>query len=109
MSNTLATGVTMDWLMEDAIRPDAGLSLARMTVAPGVTSEAHRHPNCSEAIHLLSGEVEQRCDESWVTLHAGDTLLIPSGSLHQTRNTKGAPAVLMVAYSSGSRIYEPGS
>ena len=106
MSKPLTTGVTMEWLMEDAIRPDAGLSLARMTVAPGVTSEAHRHPNCSETVHLLSGEVEQRCGEDWVTLRAGETLLIPAGSPHQTRNSKAAPAVLMVAYSSGSRIYE---
>ena len=105
MADVTNTGVTMEWLMEDAIRPEAGLSLARMTIAPGVTSEAHRHPNCSETVHLLSGAVEQRCGEDWVTLRAGDTLLIPAGSAHQTRNGGTEPAVLMVAYSSGSRIY----
>ena len=107
MSKPLTAGVTMEWLMEDAIQPGAGLSLARMTVAPGVTSEAHRHPNCAETIHLLSGEVVQRCDADWVTLRAGDTLLVPTGSLHQTRNDSLETAVLMVAYSSGARLYEP--
>lgn len=48
-------GVIVQWLMEDRIEADAGLSLARMTVEPGKTSEAHRHSNCSEAIHVLSG------------------------------------------------------
>jgi len=101
-----STGVTMQWLMEDRIAENAGLSLARMTVDPGVTSEAHCHPNCSEAVHLLSGKVEQRSGERWVELAAGDTLLIPAGATHQTRNIGGETAVLMVAYSSGSRVYE---
>ncbi len=97
----------MQWLMEDAITPDAGLSLARMTVAPGVTSQAHRHSDCSEAVHLLEGSVAQRRGDDWVPLAAGETLLIPPGAVHQTRNTGPETAVLMVAYSSGARIYDP--
>jgi quercetin dioxygenase-like cupin family protein len=100
-------GVTMQWLMEDAIDARAGLSLARMTVAPGWTSPAHRHPDCSEAVHVLAGRVEQRRGDDWVTLIAGETLLIPPGAVHQTRNLGSEVAVLMVAYSSGARIYEP--
>lgn len=102
-------GVTMEWLMEDAIDARAGLSLARMTVAPGVTSPAHRHPDCAEAVHVLSGRVEQRRDEAWLPLAAGETLLIPCGALHQTRNPGNEAAVLMVAYSSGARVYLPES
>ncbi len=97
----------MQWLMEDAIDARAGLSLARMTVAPGVTSPAHRHPDCSEAVHLLAGHIEQRRGEDWVALAAGETLLIPPGAVHQTRNLGPETAVLMVAYSSGARIYQP--
>ena len=103
----LTSGVTMQWLMDDGIEQGAGLSLARMTVAPGVTSEAHRHPNCSEAVHVLSGRVEQRRGDEWVKLAAGETMLIPTGAPHQTRNLAAEPAVLMIAYSSGSRLYEP--
>jgi quercetin dioxygenase-like cupin family protein len=108
MADHPMSGVTMDWLMEDAIVPDAGLSLARMTVAPGVTSEAHRHPNCTEAIHVLSGQVLQRKGVDWVRLAAGDTILIPAGATHQTRNTGSETAVLMVAYSDGARVYQAG-
>ncbi len=107
MARQPADGVAMEWLMEDAIQPDAGLSLARMTVAPGVTSEAHRHPNCSETIHLLSGRVEQRRGDDWLPLEPGDTVLIPAGAPHQTRNSGGDPAVMIIAYSSGTRVYEP--
>jgi mannose-6-phosphate isomerase-like protein (cupin superfamily) len=97
----------MQWLMEDAIDPQAGLSLARMTVAPGVTSPAHRHPDCSEAVHVLSGRIEQRRGSDWLPLEPGGTVLIPRGALHQTRNVGSEVAELMVAYSNGARIYLP--
>ena len=106
MPHAPTDGVTMHWLMEDRIQADAGLSLARMTVEPGKTSEAHRHSNCTEAIHVLSGQIEQRCDDRWTELLSGETILIPVGSLHQTRNIGTVPAVMIVAYSSGARIYE---
>jgi len=104
---SLPSGVTMQWLMEDAIDPQAGLSLARMTVAPGVTSPAHRHPDCSEAVHVLSGRIEQRRGSDWLPLEPGETVLIPRGALHQTRNVGSEVAELMVAYSNGARIYLP--
>jgi quercetin dioxygenase-like cupin family protein len=97
----------MEWLMEDTTDAQAGVSLARMTVEPGAISQAHRHPNCSEVVHLLAGRVQQRLDNHWVTLNAGDTLLIPAGAVHQTRNRGDEQSVLMIAYSSGARIYEP--
>jgi mannose-6-phosphate isomerase-like protein (cupin superfamily) len=101
-----SSGVTLRWLMEDAITENAGQSLARMTVAPGVTSEAHRHPNCTETIHVLSGRVEQRRGNDWIELDAGDTILIRQGETHQTRNIGIETADLILAYSSGSRVYE---
>lgn len=97
----------MEWLMEDALHPGAGLSLAKMTVAAGQTSERHKHPDCTETIHVLSGQIQQLCGKDWITLTAGQTCLIPKNHLHQTRNIGSAPAVMILAYSSGSRIYEP--
>lgn len=104
---SLSVGIRMEWLMEDTPDAQAGVSLARMTVEPGATSQAHSHPNCSEVVHLLSGRVQQRLDDHWITLNAGDTLLIPVGAIHQTRNEGNEQSVLMVVYSSGTRIYEP--
>ena len=95
----------MEWLMEDAIHANAGLSLARMTVAVGATSELHHHPNCTETIHLLSGEIEQRIGNNWRKLNVNETCLIPSGIKHQTKNIGKSAAVMMIAYSAGSRIY----
>ena len=98
--------VTMEWLMEDAIENGAELSMARMTVGKNQLSELHSHSNYTEAIHVLTGSIEQRCGNEWIKLTQGETCLIPKGYKHQTRNIGSERAVLMLAYSSGSRIYE---
>ena len=92
--------------MDDARQPGAGLSLAKMTLAPGALSELHRHPNCTETVHVLCGAIEQRCGEHWTPLRSGETLLITANTAHQTRNEGAEPAVLMIAYSAGARTYQ---
>lgn len=98
--------ITMEWLMDDTIEDGAGLSLARMTVPVDAVSELHSHPNCAETIHVLVGKIEQRCGDGVVELSEGETFLIHEGLKHQTRNIGTDAAILMVAYSAGSRIYE---
>lgn len=91
--------------MEDRIDARAGQSLAKMTVPIGVTSEAHSHTNCTETIHVLSGRIEQRIGEALQVMDVGETCLIPVNAIHQTRNIGEGPAVMVVAYSSGTRVY----
>jgi len=98
--------VKMEWLMEDEISTDAGLSLARMTVPPHTVSEYHRHPNCAETIHVQSGLIRQRIGKKWYELSEGDTCVVPIGEAHQTQNIGKSDAIMMVCYSSGKRIYE---
>ncbi|MEO1405787.1 MAG: phosphoglycerate kinase [Pseudomonadota bacterium] len=96
----------MEWLVEDASHPGADLSLARMTVNPGHTSPAHRHTNSNEAIHVLSGRMEERIGEQWTEVGPGETVYVPTGSVHQTRCVGDEPVVMMIAYSAGRRTYE---
>lgn len=93
----------MEWLAEGE---DTGLSLARMTVKPHSTSPLRRHENCSEVIHVFSGEIDQRRNRHWQKMSAGDTITIYSGETHQTRNLNDGEATLFVAYTSGKRAYE---
>ncbi|MEL7480817.1 MAG: cupin domain-containing protein [Pseudomonadota bacterium] len=97
---------TMAWLVEDASHPGADLSLARMTVLPGETSPPHRHGNANEAIHVVSGEMEQRVGDSWISARTGETIYVPAGSVHQTRCSGANPVVMVIAYSAGARAYE---
>ncbi|MEQ9246750.1 MAG: transposase [Nitratireductor sp.] len=84
-------------------RCTGGGSVARMTVEPGAISQAHRTQICLEGVRLLARRVHQQLDYHWVTLNAGDTLLIPAGAVHHTRNQGDEPSVLMIACSSGAK------
>ena len=103
---TQADWGTMEWLADGKADPGLGLSLARMIVQPGKTSPAHRHPNCNEVIHVLSGEMDERLNDTWVRCQTGDTISAKAGIIHQTRCVGDAPVVMMIAYSDDTRIYE---
>jgi len=98
--------VEMEWLVQDSERVQAGMSLARMTLLPGCMSEAHSHRTCNEAVYVISGEIEQYVDGEKTVLREGEHAFIPKGALHQSLNVGAGPAVMLVAYSSGSRDYE---
>ena len=55
----------------------------------------HSHSDCEECIHVLSGRGLFCTDEDEQVLQPGDTILIPSGELHVTRNTGETPLVLL--------------
>ena len=97
---------SMTWLLDAESCAGAGLSLARMTLEASRTAPRHRHPDCQEALHLLSGTVELRIGTDSRLLEAGGSALIPKGIAHSLRNPGSAPAVLMIAYGSGARRYE---
>lgn len=99
--------VTMDWLVDDSIIAGAGLSVARMTLKPGIRSEGHSHPNCTEVIHLIAGRVEQTVGAERFAMKPGDSAFVPQGRFHQTRNLGTGDATMIVSYSAGTRIYEP--
>lgn len=98
--------VIMEWLMDNSIQENACVSLAKMTVAAKATSPLHSHPNCTETIHVIKGEVAQRVGDNWNKMTAGETCLIPKNMKHQTKNLGRQAAVMMVAYSEGTRIYQ---
>lgn len=97
----------MEWLADDGIRPGTGLSLARMTVRAGEASPIHSHPDCTEVIHVLEGAIEQRIGDDLHRVAAGGTCVVPPGIVHASRALGPDDAVLIVAYSSGSRTYRP--
>lgn len=55
----------------------------------------HYHKGFEECIYVMSGEGCTEADSGRYPLKAGDTILIPSGEKHVTRNTGGVPLVLL--------------
>jgi quercetin dioxygenase-like cupin family protein len=70
----------------------------------------HRHDGFEECIHVLSGEGLTDAESGKFPLRAGDTIVIPPGEYHVTRNIGAAPLVLLCFFPVGSiagRTHEP--
>lgn len=55
----------------------------------------HYHQGFEECIYVMSGEGCTEADSGKHPLKAGDTILIPGGEKHVTRNTGREPLVLL--------------
>jgi len=96
----------MIWLIDAVSANNPDMSLARMEVEAGRTSEAHVHSNCHECIHVLSGSITEFINTQPVELETGESVFIPKGSTHFTVNSGQARAVLIISYSAQNREYE---
>jgi quercetin dioxygenase-like cupin family protein len=63
---------------------------------PGETLRGpHNHQGFEECIYVMSGEGRTEAESGNHPLKAGDTILIPPGEMHVTRNTGTEPLVLL--------------
>jgi mannose-6-phosphate isomerase-like protein (cupin superfamily) len=58
----------------------------------------HYHRDCEECIFVLSGSGRTFADSGEYALNPGDTILIPAGENHVTRNTGTTPLLLLCFY-----------
>lgn len=58
----------------------------------------HHHRDCEECIFVLSGTGRTFADTGEYALNPGDTILIPPGENHVTRNTGTTPLLLLCFY-----------
>jgi quercetin dioxygenase-like cupin family protein len=55
----------------------------------------HHHNDTEECIYVLSGTATTVAESGEYPLEAGDTILMPAGERHVTRNTGNQPLVLL--------------
>ena len=61
----------------------------------------HAHPDCEECIHVLSGTGLFCTEDEERPLRPGDTVLVPPGERHHTRNTGREPLELLCFFPVG--------
>lgn len=94
---------TITWLDGDGLTAGDGLTFGRVTFDPGAGNAAHSHPNCEEALYLLSGELDHALAGERTVLEPGDLLHIPRGEAHQATNPGPGEAVALIAYDTADR------
>lgn len=110
---TFCDGILIDqpwgkltWLASREMGNSNTMTFGRVTIPAGQTNPRHRHPNCDEILHLLSGRLEHRLGDDLFLLNPGDTISIPAGQWHNARALDGMDAEMVICFSSADRETE---
>ncbi len=95
----------IEWLASAEAGNAGELSLARMSLAPGRSTDVHRHANCEESIYVEHGRVVCRIGGARCELADGGLTVVPRGAVHVIENAGTAPARLILSYSSAAREF----
>lgn len=78
-------------LMHPAAHGNRMQSLAEATVAPGATTQLHRHACTEELYHVTAGSGAMTLGDDCFAVGVGDTVLIPPGTPHCIEATGSEP------------------
>ena len=86
-------------LMHPHVHGNRHQSLAEATVAPGASTQLHRHQKTEEIYHFTAGSGRMQLDEQEFVVNAGDTVCIPPGTAYCLHNTGREPLRLLCSCS----------
>ena len=90
---------SIKWLVSPSSHEQAGLTFGEVVLLPGRGHDRHNHSESEEVLYVLSGEGEQMVDDGEpFPVRAGDTIYVPVGVFHSTRNTGWEPMRLLALY-----------
>jgi quercetin dioxygenase-like cupin family protein len=95
---------TLTWLANTELTGN-DITVGRVIIKPGRSNPRHCHDNCEEVLYLVQGQLTHSFADESVEMTAGDTLVVPSGVMHNAVNTGDTDADMIVAYSSGTREF----
>jgi len=98
---TEADEIEVEWLDNEALSGRDTLTVGKVFYPAGGGHQDHYHPNCDEALYLLSGEISHTLGEEETILRAGDLLHIPEGVPHGAHNHSDDTATAMIVYDTG--------
>ena len=90
------------WFVTPELTEGAGITFGEVVLQPGRGHDRHNHPESEEILYVLSGEGEQMLDDREpFAVKPGDTIYVPPGVFHSTRNTGWEPMRLLALYNPG--------
>ena len=90
------------WFVTPELTEGAGITFGEVVLQPGRGHDRHNHPESEEILYVLSGEGEQMLDDREpFAVKPGDTIYVPTGVFHSTRNAGWEPMRLLALYNPG--------
>ena len=92
-------GITRTDLVHESLDvPGREVVQVRVGFAPGASAARHRHPG-AEIAYVLEGTLEYTLEgRAPTTLHAGQSLFIPAGTVHGAKNVGEGTAAELATY-----------
>jgi quercetin dioxygenase-like cupin family protein/type 1 glutamine amidotransferase len=94
----------LEWFASRALGNSTTMTVGRATIPAGQANPAHWHPNCDEVLFVQQGHIMHRVGDKEYEMRAGDTVVIPEGTVHNARNIGKEDAILMVSFNSADRV-----
>jgi oxalate decarboxylase/phosphoglucose isomerase-like protein (cupin superfamily) len=90
------------WFVTPEATEGAAITFGEVVLLPGRGHDRHNHPESEEILYVLSGEGEQMLDDGGpFQVKPGDTIYVPTGVFHSTRNSGWEPMRLLAFYNPG--------
>jgi quercetin dioxygenase-like cupin family protein len=96
----------LTWLASRKLGNSTTMTFGRVIIPAHQRNPRHRHPNCDEILHLLSGRIEHSLADKKFILEPGDTISIPAGQWHNAATLDGIDAEMVICFSSPDRETE---
>ena len=96
----------LTWLASRSLGNSTTMTFGHVIIPANQENPRHRHPNCDEILHLLSGRLEHSLGDQRFIVEPGDTVSIPAGQWHNAKSLDGVEAVMVICFSSADRETE---
>lgn len=94
----------LTWNANRILGSSTQMTFGQCCIYPGSENPRHYHPNCEEILHVVSGHILHSLDGEAFEMKSGDTVVIPSHTIHNARNlSESDPALLIITFSSAQR------
>lgn len=94
------------WLVSRGLGNSTTMTFGRVTIKAGFANPRHRHPNCDEILHLVSGRLEHSLGDESFIMEPGDSISIGTGIVHNAKSVGDEDAEMIIAFSSADRETE---
>ncbi len=96
----------INWTVARSLGNSDTLTFGLVTIKAGQANPRHRHPNCDEILHVISGRIEHSLGDERFVMNAGDTISIPTGLWHNAKAIGAEDAQMVICFSSADRETE---
>lgn len=93
----------LEWMVAGVMGNSDTLTVGKCFIKVGQENPPHYHPNCDEVLHVVRGHIIHRVDDDYLEMGPGDTISIPSGKIHNARNTGDDETEFLIVFSTPER------